>query len=212
MICSSPTPHASKLASTEKPDFVVLLLLLDVVAVRVGVVVAAAAACAAAASCTAAAVSAPVINSGVVSLLLLEFIGCCCCCSCQCCCSCFCLLKRALRFYGCVTRLYFACCTLHTHTPLANSMTPRVFAAGVCRQSLFIFSLNCQKKSSSCRAQATAAAEEAAKTRPAPLAESDWETASGVAQRRAEAKAATKAAELRDATTSRTREGNWAAR
>jgi hypothetical protein len=37
MICSSPTPHASKLASTEKPDFVGLLLLLDVVAVRVSV-------------------------------------------------------------------------------------------------------------------------------------------------------------------------------
>ena len=42
MICSSPTPHASKLASTEKPDVVVLLLLVDVVVVRVGVVVAAA--------------------------------------------------------------------------------------------------------------------------------------------------------------------------
>jgi hypothetical protein len=48
------------------------------------------------------------------------------------------------------------------------------------------------------------------KTRPAPLAESDWEPASGVAQRRAEAKAETKA-EHRDATTSRTREENWAA-
>ncbi len=42
MICSSPTLFASKLASTEKPDVVVLLLLLDVVAVRVGAVVAAA--------------------------------------------------------------------------------------------------------------------------------------------------------------------------
>ena len=60
-------------------------------------------------------------------------------------------------------------------------------------------------------AQAAAAAEEAIKTRPAPLAESDWETAAGVAQRRAEAKATTKAAEQRDASTSRTREENWAA-
>ena len=82
--------------------------------------------CAAVAASTAVAVSAPVVNAGVVSLLLLEFIGCCCCCSCPCCCSCFCLLKRALRFYGCVTRLFFTCCTLHTHTPLANPMTPRV--------------------------------------------------------------------------------------
>ena len=85
------------------------------------------------------------------------------------------------------------------------------FAAGVCRQFLFIFSLNCQKKrkaAEAAAAQAAAAAEAAAvKTRPAPLAESDWETASGVAQRRAEAKAA----ELRDATTSRTREKKWTA-
>ncbi len=66
MICSSPTPHASKLASTEMPDVVALLLLLDVVAVRVGVAVAAAAA-----AC-AAAVIAFVVNAGVVSLLLCD--------------------------------------------------------------------------------------------------------------------------------------------
>ena len=122
------------MASTEKPDFVVLLLLLDVVAVRVGVVVAVVAA-----ACAAAAIGAFVVNAGVVSLMLLEFIGCCCCCSCQCCCSCFCLLERALRFYGCVTRLYFTCCTLHTHTPLANSMTPRVLLRASAGSSFLSF-------------------------------------------------------------------------
>ena len=118
----------------------------DVVAVRVGVVVAAtAAACAAAAAATAAAaVSAFVVNAGIVSLLLLEFIGFCCCCFCQYCCSCFCLLERALRCAPPRHTLHLA----HTHATckLDDSAS---FAAGVCRQFLFIFSLNCQKKSSS---------------------------------------------------------------
>ncbi len=193
--------------SIEMPDVVVLL---DAAAVRVGVVVAAAAStCAAAAACVAAAVSAFVVNAGVVSLPLLEFTGCYCCCSCQSCCSCFCC-SRAHRFYDCVTRLYFTCCTLHTHTPLANSMTPRVLLRASAGSSFLSF-LRIAKRKGAAAAQAAAAEEEAMKTRPAPLAESDWEPASGVAQRRAEAKATTKATEHRDAATSQTREENWAA-
>jgi hypothetical protein len=51
------------------------------------------------------------------------------------------------------------------------------FAAGVCRQFLFIFSLNCQKKSSSSSSSITSGGSSRRsnkKTRPAPLAESDW--------------------------------------
>ena len=71
-------------------------------------------------------------------LLLLPMLS-------QCCCSCFCLLKRALRFYGCVTRLYFACCTLHTHTPPASATTPR-FCCGRLPAVLFIFFLKMLKE------------------------------------------------------------------